>query len=194
METFTLYFKLGLNHVLDIHAYDHILFLLVLTLVYTFADWKKLLVLVSLFTLGHSLSLFVSVFEIYQAKIPLIELLIPITIGITALYNIFKPTKKNKSTHFLTPENMITVGFGLIHGFGFSFYFKNILPGNATDKILPLLQFALGIEAAQLCVVVAVLLLTLVATDWFKISKRDWILSISSLVLGIIIPMILERI
>ncbi len=192
MSEFQLFLQTGLRHVLDIHAYDHVLFLIALCVPYAFKDWRKLLLLVSLFTLGHTLALFLSVFEIVVVKPELIEFLIPITILIAALYNLFTAGKAAKAQN-LSPVLILTLFFGLIHGLGFSNYFTSILPGAATDKVLPLLEFALGIELAQIIVVLCVLLISYVVQTFFRYSKRDFTLVFSSLVIGLVIPMLLAN-
>jgi hypothetical protein len=191
MSEFWIYFNIGLKHVLDINAYDHVLFLLALTVPYDFKDWKKILLLVSLFTLGHTLALLLSVFEIIFIKGNLVELLIPITILITALFNIITSGKSSKKES-LTFVAFVTIFFGIIHGLGFSNYFKSILAGNATDKLLPLLEFALGIESAQIIVVLVALLLSFVVQTLFRFSKRDWTLTMSAFIIGVVIPMIIQ--
>ena len=191
MSEFWIYFNIGLKHVLDINAYDHVLFLLALTVPYDFKDWKKILLLVSLFTLGHTLALLLSVFEIIFIKGNVVELLIPITILITALFNIITSGKSSKKES-LTFVAFVTIFFGIIHGLGFSNYFKSILSGNATDKLLPLLEFALGIETAQIIVVLVALLLFFVVQTLFRFSKRDWTLTMSAFIIGVVIPMIIQ--
>ena len=191
MSEFWIYFNIGLKHVLDINAYDHVLFLLALTVPYDFKDWKKILLLVSLFTLGHTLALLLSVFEIIFIKGNVVELLIPITILITALFNIITSGKSSKKES-LTFVAFVTIFFGIIHGLGFSNYFKSILSGNATDKLLPLLEFALGIETAQIIVVLVALLLSFVVQTLFRFSKRDWTLTMSAFIIGVVIPMIIQ--
>lgn len=190
MSQFWLYFKVGLNHVLDIHAYDHVLFLIALMVPYAFKDWKRIFVLVSLFTIGHTLSLMLSVFGIVAVKASLIEFLIPISILVTAVFHLFTAGKssKNESITFVA---IITLFFGIIHGLGFSNYFKTILPGNATDKLLPLLEFALGIEAAQIIVVLVVLIIAYIVQTFFRFSKRDWALVMSAFIIGVVLPMII---
>ena len=96
MSEFWLYFKIGLNHVLNIHAYDHVLFLTALMIPYTFKDWKRVLTLVTLFTLGHTLSLFLAVFGIVSVNPIYVEFLIPITILTTALFHLFTAGKSAK--------------------------------------------------------------------------------------------------
>lgn len=191
MSEFWTFVTIGFNHVLDIHAYDHVLFLAVLTVPFVFKDWKRVLMLVTLFTLGHTFALFLSVYNVVTIKSSWIEFLIPITILITALGNIFS-SKKNTKKDAVNFTFILTLFFGIIHGFGFSNYFKSILPGAATDKILPLLEFALGIEAAQLLVVFVILIASFLVGYFLKNAKRDWVLIVSSVIIGMIIPMILE--
>ncbi len=171
MSEFLLYFNIGLKHVLDINAYDHVLFLMALVIPFAFKDWKKVLILVSLFTLGHTLALILSVYGVVRIDAVLVEFLIPITILITAVFYLFTAGKssKNESITFVA---VITLFFGIIHGLGFSNYFKTILPGNASDKLIPLLEFALGIEAAQLIVVFVVLILSYIVQTFFQIFEK----------------------
>lgn len=190
MSEFWLYFNIGLKHVLDIDGYDHVLFLIALTVPYAFKDWKRVLILVSLFTLGHTLALMLSVFEVVIIKASLVEFLIPITILITALFHLFTAGKSSKKES-ITFVAFVTLFFGIIHGLGFSNYFKSILPGEKVDKLVPLLEFALGIEVAQIIVVLIVLLLSYIVQTFFRFSKRDWTLVMSSFVIGVVLPMII---
>ena len=191
MSEFMLYLQIGWKHVLDINAYDHILFLAALVIPYHFKDWKKILTLVSVFTLGHTLALLLAVFEMVKINVNLVEFLIPVTILCTAVYNLFSAGKGGgKST--ITVAAFITLFFGIIHGLGFSNYFNSILAGSPSDKLLPLLEFALGIEFAQLAVVLAVLLLSFVIQFFVRNSKRNWVLITSSIIIGVIIPMLIE--
>lgn len=191
MSEFWIYFNTGLRHVLDIHAYDHVLFLIALTIPYAFKDWQRVLLLVTLFTVGHTMALLLSVYGFVQIKVNLVEFLIPITILITAFFHLFTAGKnaKKESISFIA---IVTLFFGIIHGLGFSNYFNTILPGNASAKMLPLLEFALGIEAAQVIVVLIVLILSYIVQTVFRFSKRDWTLVMSSFVIGVVIPMVIE--
>lgn len=192
MSDFWIYFNIGLKHVLSLNAYDHVLFLLALTVPYEFKSWKRILILVSLFTLGHTLSLFLSVFNIVSVKAHIVEFFIPITILVAALYNIIASGKSSKKDN-ITFISIITVFFGVIHGLGFSNYFNSLLPGKPTDKLLPLFEFALGIEAAQIIVVTLSLLLAYMVQTLFKFSKRDWTLTISAFIVGVVLPIILQH-
>ncbi len=191
MSEFWLYFNIGLKHVLNINAYDHVLFLIALTVPYAFKDWRRLLLLISLFTLGHTLALFLSVFGIVYIKVNLIEFIIPITILIVAIFNLFTAGKNNKNES-ISLIAFVTLFFGIIHGLGFSNYFKTILPGSATDKLLPLSEFALGIEAAQIIVVFVILILSYIVQTFFRFSKRDWTLVMSAFIIGVIVPLIIQ--
>ncbi|MFT7251981.1 MAG: hypothetical protein ACI9FW_001736 [Flavobacterium sp.] len=192
MSEFWLYFKVGINHVLDINAYDHVLFLLALMIPYTFKDWKRVLLLVTLFTIGHTLSLILSVYSVIYVDPNVIEFLIPITIITTAFYTLLTAGKNTKGNGNLSFMGVTTLFFGVIHGLGFSNYFKSILPGNASDKLIPSLEFALGIEAAQLITVFAVLILAYIVQTFFRFSKKDWALVMSAFVIGVVLPMIIE--
>jgi hypothetical protein len=191
MSEFWVYFQIGLHHVLDIQAYDHVLFLMALVIPFTFKDWKKIILSVTLFTLGHTTALVFSVYKILVVKASFIEFLIPITILLTAIYNLASIGKSNKKGN-INWVFLITLFFGIIHGFGFSNYFNTLLGGSSNSKLVPLLEFALGIEAAQLTVVLAVLVLAYIVQTGFKYSRRDWILIGSAFIVGVVLPMIIE--
>jgi hypothetical protein len=188
MNDFWFYFNEGLFHVLDWNAYDHILFLVALTVPYGLNSWKKLLYLVSIFTVGHTIALALSVYEVVKVSSTLIELLIPITILITALYNIIT-AGKTKRMEKMGIYAITTLFFGCIHGFGFSTYFKMMTAGS-DSKLIPLIEYTLGIEGAQLIIVLAVLALSFVGQSIFRFSRRDWILVTSAIVVGVVIPIL----
>lgn len=193
MSDFYVYFQIGLKHVLDWNGYDHVLYLLALNCTSSFKEWKRVLFLVSFFTIGHTLSLLLSVFGFIIFKTDLIELMIPLTILVTAIFNIFTIKKTNKHNSIGVVAT-ITFLFGVVHGIGFSNYFQNLLMGSLSDKIFPTLSFSIGIEAAQVVVVIAVLTSAYVLQTFFKITKREFVLVVSSIVVGVVLPMILERI
>jgi hypothetical protein len=190
LENFWFNVEYGINHVLDIKAYDHVLFLIVLTIPYVFKDWKRVFLLVSLFTLGHTVSLVLAAYGVVRVDAKLIEFLIPITILVVALFNVFTSgkgaQKERVGVLFLS-----TLFFGLIHGLGFAREF-NMLVGKSDSKLLLLVEFALGIELAQIIIVFLVLFLGYIVQTVFRFSKRDWIMVISAVVVGLVIPMIIE--
>lgn len=192
MSDFWIFFKVGLHHVLDIHGYDHLLFLIALSVPYSSRDWKRILILVSFFTLGHSVSMLLSVFNVVSVKTIWIEFLIPCTILIAALFNLVMAGKSAKSgtISFIAGT---TIFFGIIHGLGFSNYFNSILPGKPTEKLVPLSEFALGIECAQIIVVIAVLILAFIAQTLFRFNKRDFTLIMSSFVIGVVVPLLVQN-
>jgi hypothetical protein len=192
MSEFWVYFQIGLHHVLDIQAYDHVLFMMALVLPFTFKDWKRLLFSVTLFTIGHTTALLLSVYEILVIKASIVELLIPITILSTAVFNLFTIGKTNRKEN-LNLIFLITLFFGVIHGLGFSNYFKTLLGGSSNSKLIPLLEFALGIEGAQITVVLAMLIVAYSVQSLFKFSRRDWILVGSAFIIGVVVPMIIEN-
>lgn len=190
MDQFWFYFKLGFDHVFNFNAYDHLLFFVALIVPYTFAHWKRAFWLVTLFAIGHTVSLLLATYGVVRINSSLVECLIPITIFITALFHVFTAGRKNyKETfglHFFA-----TLFFGMIHGLGFSTYFRQIVE-SSTNKFVPLLEFALGIEAAQLIVVFIVLVVAFILQTIFRFNKRDWVLVVASIVIGVVIPMLLR--
>ncbi|SFN51659.1 HupE / UreJ protein [Bizionia echini] len=190
LENFWFNVEYGINHVLDINAYDHVLFLIVLTVPYLFNNWKRVLLLVSIFTLGHTLSLVLAAYGVVSVNGALVEFLIPITILIVALFNVFtagKGAQKEKiGVLFFS-----TLFFGLVHGLGFAREFQ-MMVGKSDNKIITLLEFALGIEIAQVIIVFVVLFLGYIMQTVFRFSKRDWVMVISAVVVGLVIPMILN--
>lgn len=179
MNTFWFYFDLGFDHVIDLGGLDHFYFLVALSLPFAFRNWRKLLLWVSLFTLGHSLSLLVTHFEWLKIDSQWVEFLIPVTICITCFSILFQ--KKHSQLNGIW-INFITLFFGLIHGFGFGRYFKMIAV--EVDAIMTLLEFALGLEFAQVLIVIFVLLINGLANGLLKIPRQKWQWIIASMVLS----------
>ena len=188
METFWFYFDLGFDHVLDEGGLDHFYFLVALSLPFAFKNWQKLLLWVSLFTLGHSLSLLISHFEWIKIDATWVEFLIPVTICITCLSIIIKKQQTHLDGIWI---NLITLFFGLIHGFGFGRYFKMIT--SEGEAILGLLEFALGVEFAQILIVIFVLLMNWVAIGLLKIESLKWQWIIAAMVLSQAVLMTLNN-
>ncbi len=181
MQDFSIYFELGYQHILDWQGYDHILFVAALCGVYLIADWKKILVLVTAFTIGHSITLALSVFNQILISSKWIEFLIPITILITAFMHIAR--KKPFKSKF-NPNYILALLFGLIHGMGFSNYLKSLM-GKSNNVVAELLAFNLGLEFGQIIIVFSVLLVSIISVQLFKVQKREWNLFLSSAIFGI---------
>lgn len=190
MSDFGLWFVTGLKHIADVNGYDHILYLLVLCGIYEFKEAKRLLILITSFTAGHSITLVLSTLDAIRVNTTWIEFLIPITILITALSNLINAEKSADTSFRMRYAGALF--FGLIHGMGFSFLLKSML-GSEENILMPLFAFNLGIEAGQILIVIAVLLFSLLLTSIFGIARRTWNFFISSAVFGIAFLMAIER-
>ena len=184
MNEFQLYFGLGKDHILDYsNGYDHILFVIALCALYISRDWKRVLILVTAFTIGHSITLALSTLRIVTVKVELIEFLIPLTIFITAVSNLFK-NENNISDRPMQMNYFYAAFFGLIHGLGFSNYLRTIL-GKDKGIVTQLLAFNLGLEFGQVIIVVLFMSICFILVDLFGLNRRDWKMVISSAVAGI---------
>lgn len=193
MSEFELYFSLGKDHILDYrNGYDHILFVIALCALYLLRDWKQVLILVTAFTIGHSITLALSTLSIVNFSVELIEFLIPVTILITAVSNIFR-NEEDLSNRAVQLNYVYAAFFGLIHGLGFSTYLKSIL-GRDKSIISQLFAFNLGLEFGQIIIVAIFLITSFILIDLFGVSRRDWKLVISSAVAGIALILIKDKI
>ncbi|MBS1680730.1 MAG: HupE/UreJ family protein [Bacteroidetes bacterium] len=192
MSEFALYFELGREHILDyVNGYDHILFVLALCAVYLVRDWKKILILVTAFTIGHSITLALATLEIISVKTELIEFLIPLTIFITAVSNLFRKEEAIGKKH-LPINYFFALFFGLIHGMGFSNYLRALL-GKSHNILSPLLAFNLGLELGQIIVVIIFLVISYILVDLVNVQRRDWKMVLSSAIAGIAFILMKDR-
>ncbi|CCH56928.1 hypothetical protein BN8_06318 [Fibrisoma limi BUZ 3] len=197
MNDFFIYLRLGFDHITDPSGYDHILFVVALCAVYTLRQWRQVLILVTAFTIGHSITLALATLRLINYRTDVIELLIPITILITAVANFF--VQEPKSRLFdrpVTSQSRARYGlallFGLIHGMGFSNYLRSLL-GREADIVQPLLAFNIGLELGQLLIVSAVLLIAYVALEILNLRRRDWVLIVSGIVAGMALSLIINN-
>ncbi len=198
---FTTYLKLGFDHISDLEGYDHILFIVALCAIYRLKEWRRVAILVTAFTIGHSITLALAALDIIKVSSNWIEFLIPVTIVITALYNVFffhfegdssKQKASNRSIHL---NYLFALLFGLIHGMGFSNFFRQaLLPGEESHLIQQLLAFNIGVELGQLSIVAFILLASFLVIEVLKTKQREWNLFISGAAAGIALIMALERI
>ena len=190
MNDFWLLVELGFSHVWDWQGYDHLLFLMALCLPFSMIEWKKLLWLITYFTIGHSLSLVIASLDLLTISSTWIEFLIPLSIAATALHNIIFAQRRwlNSSKTVM----WVTLFFRLIHGFGFAGYF-DLIRDLEQPLWSSLLFFALGIEAAQIALGMLMLLLAFLALNVWGRNRRDFILVLSSIIIGILLPIIFER-
>jgi hypothetical protein len=190
MFDFAFYFKMGWEHIISKDALDHQLFILALACVFTIGDIKRVLVLVTAFTIGHSLTLALSVYDIIRFSSKWVEFLIPCTIFITALNNIFQIDTEGKSARI---NYYLALSFGLIHGMGFANAVRIML---ASDQTVGwgLFGFNIGLEAGQIFVVSIILIIGLLCLNLLKIKRRDWAFFLSSGVFALAVKMAVERI
>ena len=191
MSVFTTYLQLGFWHICSWQATDHITFLLALCAPYVLADWRRVVALVTSFTLGHSLTLALATLKVVRVSVPLVEALIPVTILLTALVNLYRagparggPVARPAGSVVWVAPNALAAGFGLIHGLGFSSYLRELL-GGESRPVRELLAFNLGVELGQLLVVSGILLLGWGLLRGLGVARRDWVLAVSGAALGI---------
>jgi len=190
MQDFGFYFGLGWEHIISKDALDHQLFIAALAAIYLLKDWKQVLVLVTAFTIGHSLTLALSVLDIIRFNSKWVEFLIPLTIVITAASNLFQHQFTQKSIRI---NYFLALFFGLIHGMGFANSIRFMM---ASDQNLgwSLFGFNLGLEAGQVVVVIVLLVLTWFIVSLLKINRREWVIFLSAAVFALALKMVLERI
>lgn len=196
MNDFGLWFSTGLEHILDWNGYDHILYVMSLCVLFSITEWKNLLILVTAFTIGHSLTLAASTLHILTVKQSYIEALIPLTILVTCMVNIyfrrrFDTLHRNKNYSYRFNYSLALL-FGFIHGMGFSYLLRSML-GKEESVVFPLLSFNLGLELGQLIIVAFMLLISVFLARFTRIKKADVIFFISSAVFGISFLLFIQR-
>ena len=189
MQDFGFYFGLGWEHIISKNALDHQLFIAALAAIYLIKDWKQVLILVTAFTIGHSVTLALSVFDVIRFSSSWVEFLIPCTIIITALSNFFQKKFTAKSIRI---NYFLALAFGLIHGMGFANSIRFML---ASDQSVGwgLFGFNVGLEVGQIAVVVILLLLAYLIINIFRVNRREWVIFLSAAVFSIALKMALER-
>lgn len=190
MQDFLFYLNLGWEHIISLDALDHQLFVLALIAVYSFNDLKKVLILVTAFTIGHSITLALSTFDIIRINSDWVEFLIPLTIVLTSLNNILIRNKKQSQNN---ANYYLALIFGLIHGMGFA-NTARVMIAKSQSIAIPLLGFNIGLELGQIAIVFGILILLFVLLKIFKVNQKDWILFVSSGVFALSLKMTLERI
>jgi hypothetical protein len=189
MQDFLFYFNLGWKHIISLDALDHQLFLLALIAIYSYSDWKKILILVTAFTIGHSVTLALSILDVVRVPSAWVEFLIPLTIVLTAIGNILTKNKKQSQNN---TNYYLALFFGLIHGMGFA-NTARVMIAKSQSIALPLLGFNIGLEAGQIAIVFGILILLFILLNLFKVNKKDWTLFVSSGVFALSLKMALER-
>ena len=190
MQDFLFYLQLGWEHIISKDALDHQLFILALIAIFSFRDWKKVLILVTAFTIGHSLTLVLSALDVFKFPSDWVEFLIPCTIVFTALDNIIFSKNEKK---LIQLNYYLALLFGLIHGMGFANSVRMML-ASEQDITLPLFGFNVGLELGQIIVVAIALFIHYIFSEVLKLSNKIWIYIISVPIFIFALKMALERI
>ncbi|MDB5208186.1 MAG: hypothetical protein JWR72_3261 [Flavisolibacter sp.] len=189
MNDFTFYFKIGWEHIITIEALDHILFIAALAAIYMLKDWKQVLILVTAFTIGHTITLILSTKELVEVKESLIEFLIPCTIVITAISNLFQKSFTPKAVRI---NYFLALFFGLVHGLAFANTLRMILASDQSFA-LSMFSFSVGLELGQVLIVAVILLLSQLFIRVLNVDRRHWVIFVSAVVFGLALEMALER-
>jgi len=189
MNDFNFYFSLGWEHIITLDALDHILFIAVLAAIYMLKDWKQVLILVTAFTIGHSITLVLSSKELVKLDENLIEFLIPCTIAITAITNLFQRSFTPKAVRI---NYFLALFFGLMHGLAFANILKEIL-AKEQSFAFSMFSFSLGLETGQILIVLLVLLLCQLFIQFLKVERRHWVIFISAAVFALSLEMSAQR-
>ncbi|MGZ5287073.1 MAG: HupE/UreJ family protein [Flavisolibacter sp.] len=190
MEDFGFYFKFGWDHIIDTGALDHILFIAVLSAIYMLKDWKQVLILVTAFTIGHAITMILGSRNLIEVNASWIEFLIPCTILVTAIINLFQKSFTHKAIRI---NYFLALFFGLIHGLAYANLIKFMLI-DEQDFMITWFSFSLGLEAGQILVVLAILLLAQLFVNVLRLNRRIWVLLLSGTVLVLSVKMAIERI
>jgi len=189
MQDLGFYFHMGWDHIMDWEALDHILFVLALSAIYLLGNWRQVLVLVTAFTIGHSLTLALSVYDVIRVKTAWVEFLIPCTIIATAVFNFLQKDYQPRS---LRLNYFLALFFGMIHGLGFANYLRIMLPTG--DGIgWGLFGFNIGLEAGQIVIVVSILLLSYLAVNVMKLKRKWWVWGVSAIALCVAVKIAWDK-
>ena len=189
MNDVAFYFETGWHHIISWSALDHILFIIALSAIYLAQNWKQVLVLVTAFTIGHSLTLALSVYDIIRINEKWVEFLIPCTIVATGVFNFMVKDFKHRS---LRINYFLALFFGLIHGMGFANTIRFML---AKDQhiALPLVSFNIGLEAGQIVVVTFILSISFLLVNKLKLNRKWWVWALSGIAMLIALNMMVDR-
>ena len=190
MHPFEFYLKLGFEHIANINGFDHILFLVALCAVYQIKQWKRILILVTAFTIGHSITLFLVSLNLFTIPSRIIKILIPTTIMLTSLQN-SRAVDRNDSFSSQSKSYAIALFFGLIHGMDFSNYFRALIL-SPDDILIPLFGFNMGIELGQLVIVLLIVSIAFIFLNVLKVKHQKWNLFVSGAAFGISFISIVE--
>lgn len=189
MSDIALFFSLGWSHIISIDALDHILFVIALSAIYTLENRKAVLILITAFTIGHSLTLALSVYNIISIPDKWVEFLIPCTIVCTAIYNFSRRDFDAKKPGL---NYLMALLFGFIHGMGFAGSIRFMLSGEE-GIALPLLSFNIGLEVGQVFIILILLFINFVMIKMLPIKQKHWVWALSAIIFFISLNMAWDR-
>ena len=189
MSDFSFYFKIGWQHIVNIEALDHIFFIAALTAIYILKDWRQVVILVTAFTIGHTITLVLSTKEILVVNSRWVEFLIPCTVALTAISNLFQRDFTPKSIRI---NYFLALFFGLIHGLAFANTLRMILASDQSFA-LSMFSFSVGLESGQIVIVFLVLLLCQLDIGVLKMERKHWVIFVSAAVFSLAVRMAIER-
>ncbi len=196
MSELSLYLRVGFHHIVDLRAWDHILFVAALTAAYGPRAWRRVAWLITAFTLGHSATLALATFDVVRVPGRIVEPLIAFTVVVTAGYAIRDQLRPARSAEAARADWWRRYGiagsFGLIHGLGFASGLRTLL-GAESSVTVPLLGFNLGLEGGQLLIVSAIFGLGVVANRWFGVSRRAWVFVLAGAAGGLGVTLLIDR-
>jgi hypothetical protein len=189
MSDFGFYFSIGWEHIITVEALDHIFFIAALAAIYMLKDWRQVLILVTAFTIGHTITLALSSLNIIEVPSKWVEFLIPCTIVLTAISNLFQKTFTSKAIRI---NYFLALFFGLIHGLAFANTLRMLIAGDQSFA-WSMFSFSVGLELGQIFIVFLILLLAQLLVGIVKINRRDWVIFLSSAVMALALQMAVER-
>ncbi len=192
MSVFRMYLDLGFEHIINFNSYDHILFIVTLCGIYLLNQWKNVIILVTAFTIGHSITLVLATLGLIFISSYIVEILIPVTILITSVFNIVhKGTEYSRTLHII--KYITALFFGLIHGLGFASSLQSMM-GGEDNLLTPLFAFNVGLEIGQLLIVFVILSVAVIFIKRLRVKRREWNLVISGAGAGVALLLIIERV
>ncbi|HWJ25022.1 MAG TPA: HupE/UreJ family protein, partial [Flavisolibacter sp.] len=189
MSDFWFYFKIGWEHIINKEALDHIFFIMALAAIYMLKDWRQVLILVTAFTIGHTVTLALSTLRLIEVNSNLVEFLIPCTIVLTAVSNLFMKTFTPRSVRI---NYFLALFFGLVHGLAFANTLRMIIAEDQSFA-LSMFSFSVGLELGQILIVFCILLLAQLSIGGLKVNRREWVIFVSALVFGLAMEMAVGR-
>ncbi|HEY8399923.1 MAG TPA: HupE/UreJ family protein [Cytophagaceae bacterium] len=181
------FYKLGFTNIIYVHAFNHLLFIIVLCGVYTIASWKRVLWFLIIFFSGYIISFLLYIFDFFSIPAPVLTYFMPLTTIATAVSNYF--LKRNAFINKYPPQNhrfgLAFLG-GIIHGFAIPINLKQHLL-HPIDQLLEISFFNLGVVSSILTTVGVIFFVGFFLTYFIRVNLRELNLLLSGACAGIAI-------